>query len=106
MKTQLLALGLLLTASACTSPKYTILTVPAVSMTRPSMEAGKTATRGDKVSSRYCQGDDPITSTDQNVGLIDEAIMKAQKDSGAEYLSDVVISRQENCIVVDAVAMK
>lgn len=106
MKTHLLATSLLLLASACTTPKYTILTVPAVSMNRPSMEAGATATKGEKVSAKYCRGDKPMASEDQNVGLIDEAIMKAEKESGALYLSDVVISRQEECIVVDAVAMK
>jgi hypothetical protein len=40
------------------------------------------------------------------VGLIDEAVMKAQQQSGARYLSDVTIYREGSCVIVDAMAMK
>ena len=58
------------------------------------------------MSAEYCQGDDPITSNDHNVGLIDEAVMKAQKQSGAEYLGDVTISQKGGCVMVEGIVMK
>jgi hypothetical protein len=108
MKTHKLAIGLLLLSSACAS-RHTILTVPAVSMTRPSVEPSHVIQPGDKVSAEYCQGDDPITSTDAddaNIGLIDEAVMKAQRQSGAEYIGDVTISQKGGCVLVEGIAMK
>jgi len=98
----------LLLALACgqlgCSARYTILTVPAVSMTNSSFATP--GTPGAKVEATYCQGDAPIVSKDLNVGLIDEVVMKAQQKSGATYLSDVVISRDGSCLVVEATAMK
>jgi hypothetical protein len=105
MKTRNLAFGLLLLVNACAT-RQTILTVPAVSMTRPSVDSGHAAQPGDKVSAEYCQGDDPITSDDRNVGLIDEAVMKAQRQTGAEYISDVTISQKGSCVMVEGTAMK
>ena len=105
MKTRTLALGLLLLVNACAS-RHTILTVPAVSMTRSSIDSNHAAQPGERVSAEYCKGDDPITSNDPNVGLIDEAVMKAQKQSGAEYLGDVTITQKGSCVMVEGVAMK
>jgi hypothetical protein len=75
-------------------------------MTRPSTEAGHVAQPGEKVNAEFCQGDDPITTTDRNVGLIDEAVMKAQKQSGADYIADVTISQKGGCVMVEGTAMK
>ncbi len=105
MKTLTLALGLLLLVSGCAS-RHTILTVPAVSMTRTSSDASHAVQPGERVSAEYCRGDDPITSEDPNVGLIDEAVIKAQKQSGAAYLSDVTITQKGGCVTVDGIAMK
>lgn len=104
MNTRAIALGLLL-ASACAS-RHTILTVPAVSMTRSSIDVSHLAQPGERVSAEYCEGDEPVTSDDHNVGLIDEAVTKAQKQSGAEYLSDVTISQKSSCVMVEGVVMK
>lgn len=93
MKNAKLSIILLVLLNACAT-RQTILTVPAVSMTRPSVDPTHVTQPGDKVSAEYCQGDDPITSDDRNVGLIDEAVMKAQRQSGAEYISDVTISQK------------
>jgi hypothetical protein len=75
-------------------------------MTRPSIDSNHVMHPGERVSAEYCQGDDPITSNDRNVGLIDEAVMKAQKQSGAEYLGDVTISQKGSCVMVEGVVMK
>jgi len=105
MKTATRLLGLLLVMSGC-SARYAVLTVPAVSMTNPSFQSGAPGTAAGHVESTYCPGDDAITSQDKNVGLIDEAVMKAQKESGAAYLSDVTVYRDGRCVVVEATAMK
>lgn len=94
-----------LCSTAC-SYRYTILTVPAISATNASFEADFKATKGPKVNVEYCQGDDPIVSHDNNIGLIDEAVAKAEKQAGAQYLKDVVISRDGSCVAVEATAMK
>ncbi len=105
MKTRPILFGFLLLMNGCVAQRQTILTVPAVSMTRPSMSEGYVARPGEKVSAEYCRGDDPLVSQDRNIGLIDEAIMKAQKQSNAEYLSDVTISQAGQCIMVEGTAM-
>jgi len=105
MKTALMIVGVALSTVGCAA-RYTVLTVPAVSMTNPSFDPGKAATSAGPVEATYCQGDEPLVSHDQNVGLIDEAVMKAQKQSGAAYLTDVTISRDGKCMVVQATAMK
>ncbi len=88
------------------SNRYTILSVPAVSMTTPSMPEGAPAQPAGRVEAEYCTGDDPIVSKDDNVGLIDEAVAKAQQKSGAKYLSDVTIQRDASCVYVEGMAMK
>lgn len=104
MKTLLTLVGVL--ARTGCSAHYAVLTVPAVSMTRPSVETGTMATPAGHVESKYCPGDDPLTSRDHNVGLIDEAVMKAQKQSGADYLTDVTVYRDGRCVIVEGTAMK
>jgi len=107
MKSSIILAGLVIaTASGCSTPRYPILTVPAVSMTRASTDEVSSAKAAGKVEAEFCTGDDPISSKDQNVGLIDEVIMKAQKQSGAEYLTDVVISTSGKCVMIEATAMK
>jgi hypothetical protein len=91
--------------SGCVS-RYAILTVPAVSMTNASFEPGATYEDGGPVTAQYCTGDDSISSSDNNVGLIDEVVLKAQKESGAKYLRDVTIMSDGSCVDVEATAMK
>ena len=92
-----------LTTVAC--GRYAILTVPAVSMTNTSVEASAKGTPAGHVEAKYCPGDDS-SSKDGNVGLIDEAVLKAQKQSGATYLTDVTVSREGSCVIVEGMAMK
>jgi len=86
--------------------RYTILTVPAISMTTTTFAAGYHGTPGAHVEAKFCSGDTPVISKDDSVGLIDEAVMKAQQQSGATYIADAVISRQEDCVFVVGTAMK
>lgn len=89
------------------SAHYKILSVPAMSMTLPSIPEGTApATAAGRVQSEFCTGDDPLVSKDSNVGMIDEAVAKAQQQSGAKYLSDVTVSGDGNCVYVEGTAMK
>jgi hypothetical protein len=107
MKTTLVLLvGAVLPLTFGCAGRYTILSVPAVSMTTPSLPEGTKLQPAGRVQSQYCVGDDPVVSQDTNVGLIDEAVAKAQQQSGAQYLSDVTISQDASCVYVDAMAMK
>jgi hypothetical protein len=104
--TGLLLVGSVFALTAACGGRYTILSVPAVSMTTPSLPEGTKLQPAGRVQSQYCVGDDPVVSQDSNVGLIDEAVAKAQQQSGAQYLSDVTISQDASCVYVDAMAMK
>jgi hypothetical protein len=88
------------------SAHYKILSVPAMSMTVPSIPPGTAATAAGRVDAEFCPGDDAVVSKDANVGLIDEAVAKAQQKSGAKYLSDVTVSGDGNCVYVEGTAMK
>src|SRR5262249_5093302 len=61
------------TALGCNN-RYTILSVPAVSMSTPSLPTGTAAQPSGRVEAQYCTGDDPVSSKDDNIGLIDEAV--------------------------------
>jgi hypothetical protein len=102
----LLVVTSLAVASVGCAGRYTILTVPAISMTTASLDPSYRPTPGARVEAKFCDGDDPILSKDGHVGLIDEAVMKAQQQSGAAYLSDVVIAREDECVVVTGTAMR
>jgi len=93
-------------ALGCTAPRYTILAVPAVSMTTPSLPVGSSANPAGRVEEHFCTGDDPVVSKDSNIGLIDEAVAKAQQKSGALYLTDVTIQQAGGCVYVEGMAMK
>jgi len=100
------ALACVALASAGCAGRYTLLTVPAISMTEGAIDPNERSVPGPRVEARFCDGDHPIVSADAHIGLIDEAVMKAQRQSGARYLSDVVVARQEDCIVVDGTPMR
>jgi hypothetical protein len=92
-------------SSAACAGRHTILAVPAVSMTTPALPPGATSTQIGRVEASFCHGDDPLVSQDSNIGLIDEAIAKAQKMTNATYLKDVTIQSDGACVYVEAMAM-
>jgi hypothetical protein len=106
MKTSIALLCALAAVAIGCSAHYKILSVPAMSMTVPSIPPGTAATAAGRVESQFCTGDDAVVSKDANVGMIDEAVAKAQQQSGAKYLSDVTVSGDGNCVYVEATAMK
>ena len=106
MKNSIAILGAALALVTGCSAHYKILSVPAMSMTVPSVPEGSAATAAGRVTSQFCTGDDPVVSKDSNVGMIDEAVAKAQQQSGAKYLSDVTVSGDGKCVYVEGTAMK
>lgn len=99
-------IAVLCVATIGCASRQTILTVPAVSMTHDSTPDGVHSSPAGHVEAEFCEGDDPLVSRDKNVGLIDEVVMKAQKQSGATYISDVTISQKGDCVMVEGTAMK
>jgi hypothetical protein len=97
------ALGAL--SFACAG-RQAVLTVPAVSMTDSSFDRSSPGVSAGPVESKYCHGDETLVSHDSHIGMIDEAVMKAQAQSQSRYLKDVTISQEGNCMVVEATAMR
>ncbi|MDD9942241.1 MAG: hypothetical protein OXU20_14440 [Myxococcales bacterium] len=105
MKGPLAILGLLALV-ACGAERIPLATMPAVSMTERSVAAGTQGEEIGEVEGIYCQGDDPIVSDSKNIGMLDEAIMQAQKQSGADYITGAQFFREGDCVVVTGLGMR
>jgi len=77
-------------ATQCTS-RQTILTLGAISMKKTSID--KKGKEIGKITAQYCKGDPSLSDNpdDSNVGMIDEALLKAEKKSQATYLTNVKV---------------
>ena len=90
----------LLSLTAC-GGRYHMTDMGAVSMTHRAIEPGTQTTNLGEVEAQFCAGDDtPLVGDGDNVGLMDEAIMAAQKKSGADYLTAVQFFKENNCVIV------
>lgn len=109
--TKLITLGLLsipLLVSGCAT-RYSLLSTPAVSMSDAAFETGYTAKDSGAINTRYCRGDDPVSSSSKDsyqIGLMDEVIAKAQKESGARYIANAQFFSEGSCVVLEGTAMK
>ncbi len=92
------------TLVACTS-REPLMSVSMVSMTKYSFSQGNLQEVG-LVETRFCKGDPAISSTSSNVGMIDEVVLKAQKEKRADYISNVLVSREGKCIVLEGMALR
>lgn len=92
----------------CATPKTLVLATPAVSMTDNSFEAGRHFASNQEVKSQFCIGDDPISTSkgESNIGFMDELVLRAQKESGARYISNAQFFAQGNCMILEGTAMK
>ncbi len=77
-------------ATQCTS-RQTILTLGAISMKKASIE--KKGKEIGKITAQYCKGDASLSDNpdDTNLGMIDEAVLQAEKKSQATYLTNVKV---------------
>jgi hypothetical protein len=100
---KLLALALAAVLAGCCSAQQ-FFQASVVSMTKMNMSSYK---RGDTVTGQYCTGDDPVATNgdDMEIGLMDQAILKAQKKAKADGLADVSFFRECNCVNVKGTAI-
>jgi hypothetical protein len=84
----------LMALSSCYQ-KYLVLRADAVSMTRKDAGDGKNIEQGEEVSEKWCIGEPPaLPDEDENYGLADQVIYKAQQGGkAADFITDVSIYR-------------
>jgi hypothetical protein len=101
---KIISVSFLILLGACAS-RFPLFSSPLVSMTKYSFSEGTLSEIG-PVEARYCHGDRAQTSTAHNIGLIDEAIYKAQQQTGADYISNAMISAEGSCVVIEGMAVR
>jgi len=84
---------------------YLLVQMPAVSMGMRASQ-GQRATAIGPVNVKFCYGEPPIVSQDGTVGLIDEAIAKAEKQTGASYIADARFTDSCGCMILEGTAMR
>ena len=101
MKLALVILGLAV-AAGCAG-KRKILDAPMVSMTKYNSGDYQLKEMG-PVSGKFC----PDTMNDKgNMGLIDMSVMNAQKQSGADFISNVSVwAENSGCTSIEGTGMK
>jgi hypothetical protein len=78
-------------------------------MKRSHAEAGTSLKEGEKVDVRWCVDDKPIEENDdgsEHYGMIDQAILKAHKQTKADFFLDNRFYQTGNCVQMQAVAAK
>ena len=91
-------------AAACAPMKVKILDVASVSMTRYSIGEGEKLQELGNVSGQFCA--DSIHDKG-NIGLLDEAIKKAQASSGADFIHNTTVwSDGAGCVTVEGLGEK
>ena len=92
--------------TACAS-KVLILQSPVVSMNKNHTEAGVKLKEGEKVDVRWCVDEKPIKDNDdgsKHYGMIDQAILKAHRETKADFFLDNRFYQTGQCVQMQAVA--
>lgn len=99
----LIIVAFLVGATSC-AHKVKVLDASAVSMTHNSIEANQNLVEIGEVESEFC----PDSFNDKGqIGLLDEAILNAQKKSGADWIMNASFWRdQRGCISVTGTGKK
>lgn len=89
---------------------YRILETPYISMTEDGPPSSAAKATG-PASGRYCVGDPPANKKSSVIGLIDEATIKAQKASKADYIQNAIFVKdgglfKKVCVSVTGKALK
>jgi hypothetical protein len=90
-------------AGRCES--YLLVQMPAVSMGMRASQ-GQRATAIGPVNVKFCYGEPPLVSQDATVGLMDEVIAKAEKQTGASYIADARFTDSCGCMILEGTAMR
>ncbi|HEX3904422.1 MAG TPA: hypothetical protein VH853_16410 [Polyangia bacterium] len=96
---------LLMVGCADVCQSYLLVQMPAVSMSMRASQ-GQRATAIGPVNAKFCYGEPPLVSQDGTVGLIDEAIAKAEKQTGASYIADARFTQSCGCMILEGTAMR
>lgn len=91
--------------TACVS-RYPLANVQAASMTHANSASQKTYSDLGPVETKYCTGDAASSTSGNQVGLMDEVTLLAQKEKGANYIFDANYFMEGGCIVLKGVAKK
>ncbi|MFO1527101.1 MAG: hypothetical protein U1F16_14135 [Turneriella sp.] len=101
----IIAAGSALLTVGCLSMKTKVLTAPVVSMKQS--DVAKPGQVIGPVNSKYCAGDETIGDQDSNIGLMDQVILKAEKEHKATYIKDAqFFTDGGNCMMLEGTAMK
>ena len=101
-KLNILSLVVLFSLVGC-AHRVKILDANAVSMTKYSLKKRQKTKEMKEVEGKFCP--DSFKQSGR-IGLIDEAVKVAQKDSGADFLTHAVFYREGNCVVATGTAVK
>ncbi|NQZ01024.1 MAG: hypothetical protein HRT45_10210 [Bdellovibrionales bacterium] len=100
-KLALVILGLAVAAGCATKRK--LMDVPMVSMTKYNSGDYELKEMG-PISGKFCAD---VTEDEGNMGLIDMSVMNAQKQSGADFISNVSVwAEAGGCTSIEGTGMK
>ncbi len=92
----------LLYMSACsTSARYRILNAPVVSMTHSKIPPNYRLKVGKSFFFKFCEKEKPIKDTGNYIGLADQVLYKAQKTTKSTHLIDVLVTREDSCVIAE-----
>lgn len=101
LKLTLVVLGLAFAAGCATKVK--LMDAPMVSMTKYNSGDYSLKTMG-PISGKFCPD---VQEDEGNMGLIDMAVMNAQKQSGADFISNVTVwAESGGCTSIEGTGMK
>ena len=84
----ILALGLV----SCVTNRHLIVSLPVMSMKAGAVAGGvKRVGEGKAVKVSFCRGDKAMSTSANNVGIIDELLTRAHKVSKTKYIGDAQI---------------
>jgi hypothetical protein len=90
--------------SSCATRQH-VLSVAAISMTETSKDPAFKTEKLGAIEAEYCQ-DSYSATTGKDIGLIDEAVKKAQVQAHADVLENVDVYKSANCVIVSGTAVK
>lgn len=97
---------IILLATGCSTARKHVLSAQLVSMTHSQVPEDYRLKRISIADESFCEDDKPIYNSGKVVGLVDQAILKAQKKHKATHLADVSIFIEEDCGVISGTAVR
>ncbi|MEY4064030.1 MAG: hypothetical protein RIR26_238 [Pseudomonadota bacterium] len=98
------AMAAIIPLTACLSDRDLIVSFPVASMTQASLPQGQAVTEGKEGNVKFCEGDKAISTKEATVGVLDELILRAERQSKSKFIRDVQLFRSAgsaNCFELD-----